>query len=79
MILIKVLSSIKRKHGCSCGINSMLLKYTLLTVKVPYCFTLNQMATLGIRKTESLLIKTKARCLHTDNKQFMFAAAAIIK
>lgn len=40
------------------------------------CFTLNQMVTLGVRKTKSLLIKTKARCLHTDNKQFMCVAAA---
>lgn len=47
--------------------------------KATTCFTLNQIATLGVRKTESQINKTKARCLHTDNKQFMFAAAAIIK
>lgn len=79
MILIKVLSSVKRKHGCFCGMNSVLLKkYTFLMVKLPR-FTLNQIAILGVRKTESQINKTKARCLHTDNKQFMFAAAAIIK
>jgi len=50
--------------------------HTLLIVKVPdFYFKSNSHS----RKTESLLIKTKARCLHTDNTQFMFAAAAVTK
>lgn len=57
----------------------LLKKLHTFNDKGTICFILNQMVTLGIRKTEGLSIKTKARCLHIDNKQFIFGAAAITK